>query len=152
MIKQATTPSLGLQRFKTLLKKYIDHKYAILIFLAATLLYGFISIYKHLDYQSNAFDLAIWSQTSWLISHFQTPYSTVRMLFEPADHFGPTYWLLSIPYGVFNSPIYLLAIQILSVLIGAIPVWLIAKRVLNSEAAANFLLLAYFFQIGALTH
>jgi uncharacterized membrane protein len=120
----------------------------IAITFSALIIYSFRSIYKHLAYQSHAFDLAIWAQTSWLVSHWMIPYSTVRMLLQPADHFAPTYLLLSLGYGIFNSPLYLLILQILSIFLGGIPVWLIAKNELKSRFAADMMLVAYFFQVG----
>jgi uncharacterized membrane protein len=94
MTNQATTREIYhmLQaRLISLTRSMIEKKLTLLIFLSAIAIYAWISIFKHLNYQSNAFDLAIFAQTSWLIAHVKDPYSIIRMIFEPADHFGPTY-------------------------------------------------------------
>src|SRR5690606_24280573 len=148
IIKLAYSPKLSRYTDSKICKLLISNWTTLAILFAATLVYFWSSIVKHILFQTHAFDLAIFAQSSWLLSTFQEPYSTIRFILQPADHFAPTYLLLSLPYSIFNSPIYLLSIQIISALVGGIPVYLIAKDVLKSKFAANFLLIAYLLQIG----
>lgn len=142
------TPTISRLKNTPLGQLIYSHWGALLVLFFTSLAYIWISIVKHLWFQTHAFDLAIFAQSSWLLSTLQEPFSTVRMILQPADHFAPTYLLLSLPYSLFDSPIYLLAIQIISALAGAIPVYLIAKDKLDSKLAANLLMVAYLFQIG----
>lgn len=120
---------------------------ALIIFFLAGILYFYLSVVKYFNYSAYAFDLGIYTQASWLISHFQMPISTIRGINQFGDHFSPIYILLSLGYRFFESPVYLLSVQLLLVLLSGIPIYLIAKRELR-QSAACFLTMAYFLQIG----
>lgn len=138
--------------FRLILKETLRNgPVALLVFTSATLLYLYLSVGKYLSYNAYALDLGLFAQSSWLISHFKVPYSTLIGRNQFADHFSPVYIVLSLGYRFFNSPIYLLVLQITSVVLGGIPVYLICRSVLKSTGVASLLTIAYFLQIGLIS-
>lgn len=111
-------------------------------------LYLASSIFNHLFYNSYAYDLGIYVQGSWLISHLINPYSTILNNSKLADHFSIPYILISLPYRLFENPIYLLAVQAVSVIAGGIPVYLIAREKIKRQATVYLLTAYYFLQLG----
>lgn len=90
--------------------------------------YFLVSIVPHINFQTNAFDLGIFNQAIRQYSHLQIGPNTVRGVSNLlADHlegilflFAPFYWL----FGTYA----LLLIQIASVILGALGVYLLVKR------------------------
>lgn len=117
----------------------------------AIALYGFLSIGNYLRYRSFAYDLGIYVQSSWFISQWQLPLSTIRGVNQFGDHFSPVYIVLSLGYGLFQTPIYLLVLQIASVAAGSIPVYLLARALLRSLIITTMVVWVYFLQIGLLS-
>lgn len=116
--------------------------------LVAGVFYYTISISKHINFDSYSYDLGIYAQSSWLISHLKTPFSTIRGINQFGDHFSPVYVFVSMGYSVFNSPIYLLAVQIISVLAGGAAVYLMAKNVLKSKVLGCLIFSNFITQVG----
>lgn len=70
------------------------------------------SIWRHVHYESHAYDLGIFDQAIWHLSKFQVPASTVRDVANLfGDHFHPIIATLAPFYWVFHSPIVLLIAQ-----------------------------------------
>lgn len=131
------------------LRRYISWETILIsIVLIFQLIYYIVKSYRlHLNY-CTAYDLSIYSQVSWLVSHFQIPYSSIRDLNQLGDHFSPVYIFLSLGYSFINSPLYLFIIQSLSVVIGGIPVYLVSRRETKSTAVSILILISYFWQLG----
>lgn len=117
-------------------------------FTAVLFFYLYLSLSKHFAFESFAFDLGIYSQASWLISHFKIPFSTILGVNKFGDHFSPIYIFLSLGYRLFNSPVYLLTLQALSVVLSGIPIYLVAKERLRRNLETYLVTTAYFLQIG----
>ncbi len=104
-----------------------------------------LSLRMYYQYSYPPFDLAIFDQGLWLISHFQVPFVTVmgRNLF--GDHtsfvlllFAPVYRLLPEPQG-------LLILQTLLLAGPAVPIYLLARKYAKSTFVATSLVATYLF-------
>jgi uncharacterized membrane protein len=107
------------------------------------LYYGLWSIRKYDAFQAPAFDMGIFDQGVWLLSRFKEPFVTILGLNLFGDHvsfimlaFVPLYWL-------WPTPETLLVVQAVVLALGAIPVYLLGRRVLKSGWFAVIPALAY---------
>ena len=82
------------------------------------------------------FDLAIFDQAVWLISRGETPFVTVRGLHILADHFSAILYLIAPLYGLAATPKTLLLAQTISLALGAVPVFGLARAKKLSEPVA----------------
>jgi uncharacterized membrane protein len=105
--------------------------------------YGLWSVRKYHAYHAPAFDMGIFDQGVWLLSHFKTPFVTIYGQNMFGDHavfimlfFVPLYWL-------WPTPETLLVVQAMALAIGGIPIFLIALKVLRSRWLALIPTLAY---------
>lgn len=106
---------------------------------------GFARI-SHINYQAfwvPSFDFAIFDQGAWLLSRFKDPFVTIRGLHLFGDHasfiilfFVPLYWL-----GASGE--VLLYAQTLGLALGAVPVFLLGRRLLGNEWHALMMATAY---------
>ncbi len=103
------------------------------------LMLGYIAVFGTLTYQQQSnfgtygFDMGIYDQGIWLVSHFKNPFDTIRGL----DYFGhhvniitllfvPAYWLGAGPH-------FLYAVETVWLAAGAIPIWLLGRDRLESS-------------------
>lgn len=103
------------------------------------LMLGYIAVFGTLTYQQQSnygtygFDMGIYDQGIWLVSHFKNPFVTIRGL----DYFGhhvniitllfvPAYWLGAGPH-------FLYAVETVWLAAGAIPIWLLGRDRLESS-------------------
>src|SRR3989344_6481017 len=108
------------------LKKY---KGIILLILVFWIIYSYISIIKHLHYQTFTWDTGFFDQLLWKLSRFKEPVSSFSNLHVFGDHFQfillffvPLYWL--------PQSIKLLFItHALIAVIASLPVYLISLKV-----------------------
>ncbi len=102
------------------------------------LMVGYVAVFGTLTYQQQSnygtygFDMGIYDQGIWLLSHFHNPFVTIRGL----DYFGhhvnlvtllfvPAYWLGAGPH-------FLYAVETAWLAAGAIPLWLLGRERLQS--------------------
>ena len=105
------------------------HKEIILLILFFWIIYSFISIFKHLHYQTFTWDTGFFDQLLWKLSRFKEPVSSFSNLHVFGDHFQfillffvPLYWL--------PQSIKLLFItHALIAVIASLPVYLISLKV-----------------------
>lgn len=108
------------------------------------LLYSAMGIYKHLIFQSNAWDLGIFSQAVWQYSRFEIGFNTVRGL--PCllgDHFHPILMGFAPLYWIWKDPIMLLLAQALLVAAAAYPIHRVARSKLQDDFMAMAVSIAY---------
>ncbi len=94
-------------------------------------------------YGAPGFDMGIFDQGVWLLSHFHAPFVTVmgRDLF--GDHTSFVL-LLAVPlYWIHDAPQTLLVAQACLIAAAAIPIYLLARRLTASTAVATLLAGAY---------
>jgi uncharacterized membrane protein len=127
-------------------------KYGIyLIVLFFILLYSMISLLKHMNFQSHGWDLGIFDQHVWQLSHFQFGFNTVRLV--PSlwgDHFHPIFFLVVPAYWIWSDARMLLIYQAVIVALGALPIFYVVKRNLQSRFCAICLALTYLIFWGTM--
>lgn len=89
------------------------------------------------------FDLGIFDQATWLISRGASPFVTVRGMHLLAEHFSAILYLLAPLYWLWPSPKALLTVQTVALALGAIPVYALARRRLDSAPLALAFGVAY---------
>ena len=140
--------NFGTQLTKLSLKIWTIHWPIILILCLFTLLYGFLVTYRHLTFQTHAFDLGLYDQVIWLYSRLQIPYSTIREMVIVSDHFHPILLLFVPFYWLGGSSLLLLWLQVLLVVTSVIPVYLLSSKKLNSKLVALLLSISYLLFFG----
>lgn len=103
------------------------------------LMLGYIGVFGTLTYQQQSnygtfgFDMGIYDQGIWLVSHFKSPFDTIRGLDYFGHHvniitllFAPAYWLGAGPH-------FLYAVETAWLAAGAIPIWLLGRDRLQSS-------------------
>jgi uncharacterized membrane protein len=95
--------------------------------------FGTLSYQQQSNFGTYGFDMGIYDQGIWLVSHFKNPFVTIRGL----DYFGhhvniitllfvPAYWLGAGPH-------FLYAVETVCLAAGAIPIWLLGRDRLESS-------------------
>jgi uncharacterized membrane protein len=95
--------------------------------------YGRFSLQKYDAFQQPGFDVGIFDQGIWLLSRFKDPFVTIMGLNLFGDHasyilllFVPLYWIWPHVQLLFLG-------QTLALAVAAIPVYLIARRILHNS-------------------
>ncbi len=98
-----------------------------------------LSVDIHQGYGTSAFDIGLYDQGLWLLSHFKAPFVTLmgRNLF--GDHTSFTLLLLVPLYWIHPDPSTLLVVQALVLALAAVPVYLLALKRMNSVIIATVL-------------
>ena len=94
-------------------------------------------------YGEPPYDLAIFDQGMWLITHFHVPFVTImgRNLF--GDHTSFVLFLFAPFYRLFPEPQGLLVLQTLLIAGAAVPIYVLARKYLKSTVIATALVAAY---------
>lgn len=115
----------------------------ILISIVFTFIFSIFSLYRHLTFNSNAFDLGIYSQITYLYSQNLTFYSSLKHMILLADHFGPILIIFSPLIKFFPAPETLLIIQALFVSFSSIPLYLICLNKTKNILLSFLLIISY---------
>ncbi len=91
------------------------------------LLWG-VAAMRHGLLQSNAYDLGLFDQWTWLIGSGATPISTMEQVHVLGDHAAWMIYLAGGAYRLLPSVHWLLASQALALSFTALPVWCLAKQ------------------------
>jgi uncharacterized membrane protein len=100
----------------------------------------------YVDYRLARFDLGNMVQAVWSTAHgrpLDTTVASGEQAVRLASHVDPILVLLAPLWIIFPSPLTLAGVQIAAVALGALPVFWLARRHLESERAASLLALAY---------
>lgn len=135
------------------LPKLKSKKAVILVYIIAALVYiviaGGITVLRVLTYRAPAFDLGIWTQMFYYMKETFQPFTTVErdtFLSHFAIHFSPVYYIYFPFYLIFQSAVTLQVLQVLTLISGIIPVYLLCKHFgLGKMATAMFGVLFAFF-------
>jgi len=100
------------------------------------LFFSIITVLRHLSLNSTAFDLAIFDQTIWGYSTGHIIFNTVRGLNLLGDHMHPLLFLFAPLYKLIPMPEGLLVLQSLGLALGALPIYLIARKRLGNTVGA----------------
>ena len=102
-----------------------------------------LNLVSYYSYGEPPFDLAVFDQGMWLISHFHIPFDTVmgRNLF--GDHSSFVLYLFAPFYRLFPEPQGLLVLQTLLLAAPAIPIYVLARKYIKSTVIATSLVATY---------
>lgn len=115
----------------------------ILASLSHALWMSYLQVDLHNGLGTFSYDVGLYDQGLWLLSRFKAPFVTLmgRNLF--GDHASIILVLLVPVYWLFPGTPTLLVLQVWVVAAGAIPIYLLARRILNNGGAAAMLGLAW---------
>ena len=112
------------------------HKEIIILILFFWIIYSYISIIKHLHYQTFTWDTGFFDQLLWKLSRFKQPVSSFSYLKVFGDHFQfillvlvPLYWFQQSIKLLFMGHAFIAALS-------ALPVYLISLKVNKSKVFA----------------
>lgn len=91
-------------------------------------LYSALSIVRHNNFQSGAYDLGLYDQSVWQYSQFQAPYNTIKNRFILGDHLALTLPILSPLFWLWDDARMLLLFQAFWVSLSALPVFLLIRN------------------------
>ena len=120
---------------------------------AAMLIYiiffGIFTSLRHYNFQTQAWDMGIFSQTLWNTTQgrFMTNALEGVKLESIKNHFGvhmsPFLILLAPGYALFPTPYYLLIIQTIALALGALPIYLLSQKIIQKNSWAILIASAY---------
>lgn len=114
------------------------------IALAVTLIIAALSILKHISFFSTGYDLAIYDQAMWGYAHGKILDSIMGFPLL-GGHIELILFILTPLYLIFQSPITLLAIQSIALGVSIIPLFFLAKKLLQNSTSAYLVVFAYIF-------
>ncbi len=91
-------------------------------------LYSMLSIVRHNNFQSGAYDLGLYDQSIWQYSQFQIPYSTIKNRIVLGDHLALTLPILSPLFWVWDDARMLLIFQAFWASLSVFPVFLLVRN------------------------
>lgn len=106
-----------------------------------------LSILKHYSFFSTAYDLAIYDQGIWGLRNFHLTDSIMGFSII-GGHFEPILGVLALCYMIYSSPVTLLILQTAMIALGTIPLYLLAKKVLNNRLIALSISAAYLMNVS----
>lgn len=102
------------------------------VVIISTILYSFISIQKHLHFQTFGWDTAVFDQQLYLLTHFKAPIFSMGKMHALGDHFQLLFLIIGTPlYSLYNSPNVLFILQAFVTSLSIVPLYLIAKHLLS---------------------
>jgi len=126
-----------------LTRKNLQSKPLIYMFTISSLVLFACSSFRHILFKSNAFDLGIFDQSIYLISRFQTPFTTLMGIHILGDHATLIHYLLAVPYLIFPSVYWLFFVQSLALSSGIFAVRQLSLDSGLKEKQANAMMLVY---------
>ncbi|WP_278559636.1 DUF2079 domain-containing protein [Fischerella thermalis] len=120
--------------------------------ISALLLFACSSI-RHTLYQSGVLDLGIYDQVVYLISQEQPPISSFLGFHHMGNHAAWAVYPLALLYKIYPSAYWLLAVQAVSLALGAVPTYYLALQAGLKESqavamAAVYLLYPLIFNVN----
>ena len=127
-----------------------ENKLFVFMITVFCLLYGFLVLYRHSNFQTHANDLGIYDQAIWLYSKFKLPFSTVRQpnMMLLGDHFHPILLLFVPLYWIWADVRMLLISQVILVVFSVIPLYLITEDRFKNRFFSLSLAFAYLTFFG----
>ena len=95
------------------------------------------------SYGEPPFDLSVFDQGMWLISHFRDPFVTIMGRNLVGDHTSFVLYLFAPLYRLFPEPQGLLVLQTLLLASPAVPIYLLARQYIRSTLIAMALVATY---------
>ena len=101
---------------------------------------------RHWLLQSNAYDLGLFDQWAWLVSHGLPPISSMEDVHLLADHGAWMFYWSGLLYWFHPSIHWLLASQALTLSLTAIPLWMLASQASLTRRLCWFSCLLWWLQ------
>lgn len=92
-------------------------------------------------------DSTLTIQNIWTILHGKMFYTTSNRCYHFAQHFQPFLFIMALPYLVWSSPLSLFISRVIFLGLGAIPLYLIARRHLSAFAALAIPIIFFFHPV-----
>ncbi len=149
MVRRSRRPDLPVLSRSERLRRYRREIFRPKHLPVAVILLLYVLWYTHLNlnlfygYGEPPFDLSVFNQGLWLLSHFHDPFVTVmgRNLF--GDHTSFILLLVAPFYRLVPEPQGILVLQTLAIAGAAIPIYLLAQRYIKRTWIATALVVAY---------
>ena len=130
-------------------KNLISDPYRLAIWISAAvyaIAFSVLSYLKYYTFNATYLDIGLQNQVQWLLSHggIQYYYSSRFNLIYPLQFSRPILFLVTPFYSIYPHPETLLVIGSLALGFAAVPLYLFAKRRLNSKKFALIVALSYF--------
>lgn len=129
-----------------MMKLATEKKVIWVLILAYIIFFGVFASLRHYNFQTQAWDMGIFTQTFWNTAHGNIMQNSIE---EAKNHLGvhmsPFLFLLVPFYAPFPSPYALLILQTIFIALGAWPLYLLAKNVLPNSKWPLILSAGYFF-------
>ncbi len=143
------TLTIDLRRFQRWWKEkwhgavQLKHLPVTLIIASYVAWFSYLSWKLYYGYGYPPFDLAIFDQGMWLLTHFHIPFVTVmgRNLF--GDHTSFILLLFAPIYRLFPEPQGLLFLQTLTIAGAAIPIYLLGQKLIRNTAIATVMVAVF---------
>jgi uncharacterized membrane protein len=97
------------------------------ICISALILFACSSV-RHALFQSGAFDIGIYDQVVYLISQGQAPISSILGFHHMGNHAAWAVYPLALLYKIYPSAYWLLAVQAISLALGALPTYHLSRQ------------------------
>ena len=98
---------------------------------------------RHLLLSSTAFDLGIYDQAVWLISRGQAPISSFLGIHILGDHAAWIFYCIALLYEIHPSVYWLFSLQAVSLALGALPTWMLARQAGLAASLSGAIAVAY---------
>lgn len=103
--------------------------------MSTLLLFGCSSL-RHTLFQSGVFDIGIYDQVVYLMSQGKQPVSSFLGFHHMGNHAAWSVYPLALLYRIYPSVYWLLAVQAVSLALGAVPTWYLALQAGLKETQA----------------
>jgi uncharacterized membrane protein len=104
---------------------------------AYILVFGLVTALRHYQFQTQAWDLGIYTQTFWNTIHGRIMQNDIEEIPNSFGvHFSPWLFVLVPGFAIFQTPYYLLSIQTIALALGAVPIYYLARYILHKRALA----------------
>jgi uncharacterized membrane protein len=108
------------------------------------LIVGSVSIVRQYNFQTQAYDMGVFTQTMWNTIEGRIMENSLEMIPNHLGvHMSPLLFLLVPFYAVVSSPYTLLVLQVLALAFGSIPLYLLARHMLAREDWALLITASY---------
>ena len=141
--RTAARLDLWLERLDQFVQPSLKYVPVVLMMVLFTARFGTDSTDNLRAYQQYAYDFSLYDQGIWLMSRFHAPFMTVMGTNMFAAHTVFIFLFLVPLYWVYPHAAALLYIQASAVALGAVPIFLLGRRLLGSSLLATLLAAAY---------
>ncbi|MCL5432866.1 MAG: DUF2079 domain-containing protein [Patescibacteria group bacterium] len=115
----------------------------ILWIVVLSVLYSLLSVIRHNNFQSGAFDLGLYDQTIWKYSQFLSPYNTIKDRFILGDHLNLTIPLIAPLYYLWDDVRIILIFQAFWISFSTLAIYKLCKHRKFSSATSFILSFIY---------